>query len=442
MESAMEKMTRCRAAMVARQPFFGTLAIRLELVERNDIETASTDGRRLYFNASFIAGLSDSQTMGLIAHETLHCANGHFARLEWRDLDQFNVAADYAINPPVLAAGFALPDGALIDPQYSGLGAEDIYRLRDQSRNQEPQPPETGDETGDDGNAAGDETGQAGQIGDETGDETESSDGDGDGDGDGAGTPSGQHGDATQPGNDPGKCGGFHAPTQTGDETAGQSIEELARQWETATRQAAAIAAKHAGEMPGYAKSVIDQLNRPRVDWRSILADFVNDKITADYSFSRPNRRFLNSGFSLPSLVPDGIGELVMFGDSSGSMDGTAWSALLGEIQGMLDSGFVSRVHMVQGDTKLCHVAEYETGDFISAKAYGGGGTDFRDCMAHIAENYGHAAAMVAFTDLLVDQDKIGDDPGLPVLWAVWGSSAYDKYRVKPEFGETMPLTE
>ena len=40
---------------------------------------------------------------------------------------RWNIACDYAINPLLVEAGFELPEGALLDPAYAGLSAEDIY---------------------------------------------------------------------------------------------------------------------------------------------------------------------------------------------------------------------------------------------------------------------------------------------------------------------------
>lgn len=439
METQFDRMVRIRAAMVARQPFFGVLASRLRLEESRACDTAMTDGIRLWFNPDYVAGLTDSQAAGLWAHETLHCTNAHFDRLGGRDPELFNQAADYAINPLVISAGFELPEGVLIDARFAGMGAEEIYSLLSRERDQSPEPDQSQDGKGSpeqgEGSAGEDKPGEAGEGSQDQSGEP------------GEGSETGEAGAEPGPtGTDPGKCGGFCKPApepgETGEESSpGDFARELAEQWEEAARQCARVLAKDAGELPGYARDMIADLDRPRVDWRSALADFVSDRIALDYSMSRPNRRYISAGFYLPSLVPDGIAEIVLFADSSGSMNRPAWSAILAELSAMLDSGAIARLHVVQGDTRVQHVATYESGDLPSRQTYGGGRTDFRDCMAHIAEHFPHAAACIAFTDMEVSPERIGEDPGIPVLWAIWGAMRdYPEKAGRVPFGEPMAL--
>ena len=71
----------------------------------------------------------------VLAHEVLHCALGHHCRRGGRDPQLWNEAADLAINPILIGNGFTLPAGALLDPAFNNLSAEEIYaRLIDRSR--------------------------------------------------------------------------------------------------------------------------------------------------------------------------------------------------------------------------------------------------------------------------------------------------------------------
>ncbi len=63
---------------------------------------------------------------GVLAHEVLHCALGHQCRRGKRDPGLWNEAADLAINPILLGNGLTLPAGALIDPAFTNLSAEEI----------------------------------------------------------------------------------------------------------------------------------------------------------------------------------------------------------------------------------------------------------------------------------------------------------------------------
>ena len=87
----------------------------------------ATDGSRIVYNPAFVDQLKPAELEGTLAHEVLHCALGHQCRRGERDPELWNVAADFAINPILIGNGFALPAGALIDPAFKNLSAEEIY---------------------------------------------------------------------------------------------------------------------------------------------------------------------------------------------------------------------------------------------------------------------------------------------------------------------------
>jgi predicted metal-dependent peptidase len=137
--SAESALIKARSQLLMDQPFFGTLALRLRPVEREDIKTAATDGSHLYYNADFIKKLDPIQLRGLIAHEVMHCVFNHTTRRQERDHALWNVACDYAINDNLIEAGFILPKGALIDPAYKNMSAEAIYnKLLQQPKKHKP----------------------------------------------------------------------------------------------------------------------------------------------------------------------------------------------------------------------------------------------------------------------------------------------------------------
>jgi predicted metal-dependent peptidase len=127
--SAEGALIKARSQLLMDQPFFGTLAIRLRPVQRDEVKTAATDGLHLYYNASYIDKLDPVQLRGLIAHEVMHCVFNHMTRRQEREPGLWNVACDYAINDHLIEAGFILPKGALLDPAYKNMSAEQIYNL-------------------------------------------------------------------------------------------------------------------------------------------------------------------------------------------------------------------------------------------------------------------------------------------------------------------------
>src|SRR5262249_36202840 len=120
------KLLRARVQLLFKQPFFATLCLRLKLIP-GTVPTMATNGKVIYYNSAFVESITQEELEGVLAHEVLHCALAHHCRRGQRKKRLWNIAADYAINPVVLKNGFVLPAGALINPEYEDLCAEQIY---------------------------------------------------------------------------------------------------------------------------------------------------------------------------------------------------------------------------------------------------------------------------------------------------------------------------
>ena len=94
-----EKLVQARVSLLIKQPFFGNLATRLELVNADEwCPTAATDGRKFYYNTKFVNALGIGETMFLFGHEVLHVVYDHMGRFGDRDKQLANIAADYCVN--------------------------------------------------------------------------------------------------------------------------------------------------------------------------------------------------------------------------------------------------------------------------------------------------------------------------------------------------------
>jgi predicted metal-dependent peptidase len=111
--------------------FFSVICCNLLHVWDTKLPTAATDGIRILYNEKFFLDCEPAQRVGLILHEILHVVFSHMLRVGSRNHQKFNRAADYAINIIIDKAGFKLPEGALLDYQYDGMSAEQIYDLLD-----------------------------------------------------------------------------------------------------------------------------------------------------------------------------------------------------------------------------------------------------------------------------------------------------------------------
>jgi len=109
---------------------FSTLTVvaDAELAQGWDIAIAavSVEAGEVYVNP--LARLNGAEWRFVLAHEALHAALAHPARLGGRDPYLWNLACDFVINGWLvdMAVG-ELPEGSLYDPKFAGHSAEAVY---------------------------------------------------------------------------------------------------------------------------------------------------------------------------------------------------------------------------------------------------------------------------------------------------------------------------
>jgi predicted metal-dependent peptidase len=380
-------------------PLFGTLLFRLGARERSSIATMATDGVSLYFNPEFVDSLSSAELIGVLAHETMHPALQHHTRRGGRELKRWNMACDYAINPLLVDAGLTLPKNVLLDDRFRGMSAEHIYNLLEDDYEKQ--------------NSSDDES----QKGLESQSNSDSKPGDA-GDEDGLRAPQ-----------TPGGVGQIlDAPEPSEDE--GQSVEEQAREWQIAVDQAESVA-KLAGKMPMGAKRSVEASKAAQVDWRELLRRAWSETIPADYSWTRPNRRHVWTGLYLPGVVSEGVDEICIAVDCSGSIHDRQLGLFEAEIRSILAGQQPRLVHVLYFDTEVQKYEPFQAGQPVTLTPVGGGGTDFRPCFSWVADHGIQPQTMVFLTDLCgTFPEKV---PPYPVLWASTGT------RQAP-FGQVIPM--
>jgi predicted metal-dependent peptidase len=418
-ENTAEKLLKSRVRLILAHPFFGTLSLRLKLVQGN-LPTMATDGRRIIYNPAFVDDLNPAELEGTLAHEVLHCALGHQCRRGQRDPEIWNQAADFAINPLLVANGFTLPAGALIDPAFDNLSAEEIYAQLLQR-----------------GGCSGQNRQDRQATAKDAGCENPS----------GTGMPHSNAGSSPQSspkrsdssGGDPLRSpsawpGGFgEVWDATDDEGMLASPAETCRQkqeWTIAAEQALRTA-KACGSEPAGVERPLDENRQPQQDWRAILRDFVAASAPSDYRWTPPNRRHLASGLYLPSVERRGVGEVVIAVDTSGSIGKVELEQFAGEISAIVEEVQPEAIHVVYCDAAVLSVQSFGPSDTVRLEPKGGGGTDFRPPFEWVRENGTTPACFIYLTDLR--SSSYPETPEYPVLWVT------DSRRTAP-FGETIRI--
>lgn len=223
-----------------------------------------------------------------------------------------------------------------------------------------------------------------------------------------------------------GQPGEVRSPESGAEQGDGEQLSEA--DWMEATNQAAAVAA---GSMGGSLARFADKATKPPVDWRGILARFVQDTAAADYSWQRPNKRYFSSGIYMPSLYSQAMGHVVIGVDTSGSIDQTALSQFQTEIRAIFAEVQPSRVDVLYCDTEITKRESFGQGEQVTIEATGGGGTAFSPVFEAVEDT---PACLIYLTDLGLYGEEWPQEQEYPVLWATYGTTA------TAPMGETVPI--
>jgi predicted metal-dependent peptidase len=402
--SSVVRIQKARTTLLLDHPFFGTLLFRLGAQARSSIATMATDGVSLYFNPQFVETLSAAEIAGTLAHEVMHPALQHHTRRGGRNPRRWNMACDYAINPMLLDAGLTLPKDVLLDNRFRGMSAERIYNLlEEEEQNQSSSSNAESENQGDAADSGGDSN------------TPESCNKDND--------------DTPAVPQTPGGIGQvLDAPELENGE--GDTVAEQARDWQIAVEQAETVA-KLAGKLPAGVTRSLEAAASAGVDWRELLRRAWSETIPADYSWTRPNRRHVWNGLYLPGVVCEGVGEICIAVDCSGSINVRQLGLFEAEVRSILAGQQPRLVHVLYFDTEVQKVETYQAGQPVKLAPIGGGGTDFRPCFRWLEERGITPQTLVFLTDLWGTFPS--DVPPYPVLWASTGK------REVP-FGQVIPM--
>lgn len=129
-EEALTKIIRARIKMIMRQPFYGTLALRLRLVEDDTLNpaTLATDGKRLLYHPQWVMDNDLDIVMSGVAHEVNHCVLDHIGRRNGREPGRWNQAGDYVGNAILKDSGFPLGEGWLYSPAFANMSTDEVYK--------------------------------------------------------------------------------------------------------------------------------------------------------------------------------------------------------------------------------------------------------------------------------------------------------------------------
>jgi predicted metal-dependent peptidase len=358
--TAVERDVRASMARLrARSPFFGTLAMYARFVPNPEIETAATDGLDVFYNPAFFASLPSDHLDAVIVHEVLHAALDHVYRRGGRSPLRWNFAADVVVNGLIAGAGLRLPESALRSPALERYSVEEVYVAMERE-----------------GRDGSEESFVADLI----------------------------------EGGEPGNGDGQKPKAGASDRRAAAS-----RHWAEAIERAAVVTrGRGKGELPANLERAFDLLDRPRLDWRTLLWRYLTRTPT---DFATYDRRQIHRGLYIETLESQSV-RVIVGVDTSGSIDATDLNSLVGEVRGLLGAYPQMEAWLIYCDAKAFGPYRLEPGGELPTPE-GGGGTDFRPFFQMAADEdlVNEGTVAVYLTD--GDGDFPADPPSYPVLWIV-----------------------
>ena len=335
------RMRACLSGLLDSQPFFGSMALSLPLKADFKRRTLASDGETIWFNPAWVSMTQADDIRTAMARVVLACALKHHTRRGERQYKRWQRASQMVTLPLLRDAGLTEEGGGIEDK-----GVEDVYTTL----------PDEPDDEGEKG--AGDN--------DEEGPGSGSSGPPSDGGGQGKGNGQGEGGEGSNPSSqDPGGKGEvMDAPTPP-DSTESEKAsarQDSEQEWDEKAHQSSQYS-KAQGNQPGEIQQRLEAAHHQQISWREILRRFMTAASKSDYSWSRPNRRFIDSGLYLPSLYSEGMPPIVFAVDTSGSIDEVTLTEVWGEIRSACEEVMPEFVTIIQCDAQIQHVERYDPHD-------------------------------------------------------------------------------
>ncbi len=415
------RISDCVIALLNDQPFFGSLALRLPIRPDRSRQTLASDGKEIRYSPDWVATTDAHFIKTAIGRVVLACALKHHTRRGDRDPERWQRASQLVTHYLLKDAGFQLPPGAEAWPDLSAEEAYDRLPEPEPDDNQQtpppsgsPQPPQAGGGRGDDDPDSEPSPTSAAP----------------DGPDDAPGGNPDTH-DQDTPSSDPSGTGEIMDAAPDADTSENAEAPDFTQQeqdWDEAMHQALNLA-RAQGNAPGAVRETIDAAHLSTLDWRLLLRRYMTESAAHDYSWSVPNRRFIDSGLYLPSIRSEGMDAIAIIVDSSGSVDRDTLAAFWSEIRNVAADIQPERVIVLQVDAALQDEQHYHPHELPARIVVKGRyGTDFRPGFARLAEQHIRPAVCLYFTDMDCS-DYPETRPDFPVVWVNYGPKPSERNR-------------
>lgn len=456
MYALANRIVKLKIRLLTEHPFFGLLAQHVKLAIDTEVETACTDGEKIFFGLEFSKSIGDEELYFVFFHELMHIVYKHCFRAKGLNNAIYNIASDIVINSvlldelklnEIIVLGASLmhktPDGEegrkftaeevyamLIDEIDQNLSLDNLILSNDgevggsseegkkQSRRSDENSKQSSDNSSD--NSSSKSKWREPQNANDKG--------------------NGGKGSEVQKDEDKGDNnsdlpdGFFFDDHSKWGESKGNELNEA--KWQQRIYDAVKTLENSSGwgSVPALAQRMVEEIKNPPIDWRSVLINFIQTDVY-DYSFSPPDKRFGDTNVLLPDFNEreDTMENVWIAVDASGSISDRQIALALNEIKGAIEqfndkfSGWISFFDCAVTKPKPFENVE----DIKRLDVYGGGGTSFENIFK-AKQNYfpnDDLSCIIIITDGYAPWPKEEMANGVPVLWL------FNNLKVTPPWG-------
>lgn len=401
-------------ALYMKYPFYGIIMHKCYIVATRGVPVAGvTQQGKVLVNPVFL-DLPPVMQQAIMVHEFCHLAYLHHHRVGGRDPKIWNMATDYIINRDVVhdfGDRDVLPSDALYDNSVGlDMDSEKLYAaLEDKMK-----PPHFG--SGGSGGSSRNPVGEA--INENNPDIDELTD-----------RAAGQKNPWEDLQSDPTPGGEENEVTVW---EGSDEVPETEQEWKEATSEAYQHA-KMQGSVPRGAENLVGDLLEPKVKWNkrvvaSVSREMTRDELT-DFTYSIPNRRFMQSKVIIPEMVGT-VNKGAVAIDTSGSMC-NYWRQCVADME-HIRKQFSVDLYLMWCDSAVYSHGWIKPRDPLPKVSEGGGGTSFRPPFDYVKEHGidRELDFMLYFTD------GYGGYPQKPQFRTIWVMYTDEN----PPFGELIKV--
>lgn len=174
---------------------------------------------------------------------------------------------------------------------------------------------------------------------------------------------------------------------------------------------------KEAGKLPGGLKKWIEKIKKSKVKWERIFHRYVGQALAKDdYSYIRPNRRYISQDLYLPDLRNYKLGKLCVAVDTSGSISDRQLEDFAAELYKI--NYLIEETIVITCDADIQNVYRVKKLDpelFKKIQFNGRGGTSFIPPFDYIEKEKEPIELFIYFTDSYGSCPQKA--PKYPVIW-------------------------